>query len=100
MLRIAFAAAPLRAACSTVSPAEPEIPVRGETPGYTCRNEGLARFAGRTATPALVAEMRQSSGAKTVRLVRPGMMVTMEFRGDRLTVWVDAGNRVIRVNCG
>jgi 23S rRNA G2445 N2-methylase RlmL len=100
MRRIAFAAVPLLAACSTVSPAEPEIPVRGETLGYTCKNEALSRFVGREATPALVTEMRQASGAKTVRLVRPGMMITMDFRNDRLTVWVDAGNRVTRANCG
>lgn len=100
MLRIAFLAAPLIAACSTVSPAEPEIPVRGETPGYTCRNEGLGRFVGREATSAVATELRRASGARTIRWVRPGTMVTMDFREDRLTVRLDDRNRVIRASCG
>ncbi len=100
MLRIAFVAAPLIAACSTVSPAGPEIPVRGETSGYACRSEGLDRFVGREATSELAVELRRASGARTVRWVRPGMMVTMDYREDRLTVRLDERNRVIRANCG
>ena len=100
MLRIAFVAAPLIAACSTVSPAEPEIPVRGETSGHACRNSELDRFVGREATSGLAAELRRASGAKTVRWVRPGMMVTMDYRNDRLTVRVNERNRVVSANCG
>ena len=86
-------------ACATAAP-QPEIPVRGETPGFTCRNQGVARFVGRAATPELAAELRRASGAKTVRWVRPGTMITMDFRTDRLTVRVSARNRVIAANCG
>ena len=31
---------------------------------------------------------------------RTGMMVTMDFRADRLTVYLDAANRVERASCG
>lgn len=86
-------------ACAAAAP-EPEIPVRGETPGFTCRNPGLDRFVGREATTGLADELRRASGARTVRWVRPGMMVTMEYRYDRLTVRLDARNRVIAANCG
>ncbi len=86
-------------ACAAAAP-QPEIPVRGATPGFTCRSQGLERFVGRAATAELGAEMRRASGAKTVRWVPPGSMITMEYREDRLTVRVDAGNRVIAANCG
>ena len=95
ILLLAMALAASAAAASQVN-----IPVRGETPGFTCRNQGLARFVGRRATPELAAQMRRASGAKTVRWVRPGSMITMEFRDDRLTVRVSARNRVIAANCG
>ena len=77
-----------------------EIPVRGQTPGFTCRNQGLARSVGRSATPELAAELRRASGAKIVRWVRPGSMITMDYRDDRLTVRVSARNRVIAASCG
>ena len=86
-------------ACATAA-SQPEIPVRGETPGFTCRNQGLARFVGRSATSELAIELRRASGAKIVRWVRPGSMITMEYRSDRLTVRVSARNRVIATNCG
>ena len=95
---IVLSAMVLPACSAAASPVE--IPVRGETPGFICRSQGLARFVGRAATPGLAAELRRASGAKTVRWVRPGSMITMDYRDDRLTVRVNARNRVIAANCG
>ncbi|MCY7398715.1 MAG: hypothetical protein LH466_07765 [Sphingomonas bacterium] len=44
--------------------------------------------------------MLAASGARTLRWVAKGMMVTMEYRGDRLTVHLDANNRVESATCG
>ena len=87
----------LLSACAT-APAEP--PVRGETPGYACRSEGLGSFAGRQADQSVGSEILRVSGARNLRWVSPGMMVTMEFRADRVTVWLAPGNRIERVSCG
>jgi hypothetical protein len=86
-------------ACAAAA-SQAEIPVRGEIPGFTCRKPALSRFVGRRATPELAAELRRASGAKAVRWVRPGSMITMDYRDDRLTVRVNARNRVIAANCG
>ena len=95
--RIAIAAAALAAsACAT---AEQPIPVRGETPGRTCDDSGIQDFVGRERSPALEAEMLRVSGAAIVRWVAQGTMITMEFRADRLTAWLDAGNRIERISC-
>ena len=40
------------------------------------------------------------SGARNARVVKPGMAVTMDFRQDRVTVQVDAQNRIERASCG
>jgi hypothetical protein len=91
------------AACATAPAAEPqaepEPPVRGES-GYVCRSEGLTLFAGQEATSAVGQEILRVSGARRVRWVQPGMMVTMDYREDRVTVWLASGNRIERVNCG
>ena len=75
-------------------------PVAGETPGFACRGDSLASFAGRAATTELGAQMLRQTGARHLRWVAKGMMVTMDFREDRLTVYLDANNRVERASCG
>lgn len=34
-----------------------------------------------------------------VRVIRPGMAVTMDYRPDRLNIEIDARNRIARVHC-
>jgi hypothetical protein len=97
MRRIALLAPALLAACSTAT-AEPLV--HGETPGYICRNDGLGRFAGRPATSELGAEMLAASGARTLRWVRFGAMITMEFSPSRLTVRLDQQGKVASATCG
>ncbi len=64
-------------------------------------NAAPAQFAtGRTADAALAEEARVRSGARTVRVLRPNEVVTMEFNAERLNLAVDQAGRVIRVNCG
>lgn len=99
MRRIALFAPALLAACAAAPAADPAPPAVGES-GYVCRNADLGGFAGRPATTEVGAEILRVSGARHLRWVRPGMMVTMEFREDRVTVWLAAGNRIERVNCG
>ena len=83
------------AACATAQP----IPVRGGEPGSTCDDSDIQQFVGRQASSDLAAEMQRVSGAAIVRWVPHGSVITMEFRSDRLTVYLDAGNRVERIAC-
>jgi hypothetical protein len=66
----------------------------------SCRNDGLASFVGQVATAELGAQILRQSGAKTLQWVAPGTMVTMDFRGDRVRVYLAPGNAVSRVSCG
>ena len=81
-------------ACSTAPAAAPVAPAAG-----SCLPATLARFAGQPATRELGARMLRETGRTAIRWVRPGMAVTMEYREDRLTVYVDAANRVERASC-
>ena len=84
------------AACASVA-AEP--PVMGG-PLATCRGDALPNFSGQQATQELGSHMLAASGARAIRWVAKGMMVTMDFRGDRLTVYLDGANRIERASCG
>jgi hypothetical protein len=100
MLPACATAAPQPPAVATDTAAAGRIPLGSPAGGPVCRRFDSRPYVGREATPELAAELRRASGAKTVRWVRPGMLITMEYREDRLTAHVDARNRVIRANCG
>ncbi len=75
-------------------------PEYGRTAGKECRKVDFARFIGKPATSALAAEARDAAGAATVRWLQPGQIVTMEYRADRLSITLDATNRVVSIGCG
>ena len=68
--------------------------------GGICRPDSLAAYVGREATPDTLAQLQRASGAKTIRVVQPGMMVTMEFSPERITVQLAPGNKIERASCG
>ena len=65
-----------------------------------CRREPLAQFIGQPASQELGARMLRASGARIIRWVPKGGMVTMDFSPHRLTVQLDGSNRVEAANCG
>ena len=89
----------LGAGCTTVAANEPPAG-HGETPGYECKNEGLDAFVGREPTSEVGTDILNKSGAKVLRWLKPGQIVTMEFRSDRVNVHLNANNRIERVTCG
>jgi peptidase inhibitor I78 family protein len=97
MRKLAILAPALISACST-APAAPRA--QGEAPGRACQSAGLERFAGQPATSETGAAILRASNATVLRWVPHGTIITMEFRADRVTVWLSAGNRINRVNCG
>lgn len=87
-----LAFAPL-AACTSIQPAAPLAPED------RCSPATLGQYAGLPATAELGAAMLRANGKTALRWVQPGMAVTMDFREDRLTVYIDAAGRVERVSC-
>jgi hypothetical protein len=81
-------------ACTTAHSAPPMIPERA------CRAESASSLIGRPGGAALAEQARQMSGARTVRVLHPGDIVTMEFRGNRLNVHLDAAGKIERITCG
>lgn len=55
---------------------------------------------GKPFTDALAAEVKKKVGANSMRIIPPGMMVTMDYRGDRLNISYDEKKIITNVNCG
>ena len=94
---VTLALLPLAACTIATSDATADNPPA--TPG-TCRSEALAQFVGQPASEDLGERMLRASGARTIRWVPKGGVVTMEFSPQRVTVQLDGSNRVESANCG
>jgi hypothetical protein len=68
--------------------------------GVQCNADRVQPLVGREATPDLIARAQQRSGARTVRVIRPGMAVTMDFRSDRLNLDLDGTDTITAARCG
>ena len=97
MRRAVLLAPALLAACST-APADP--PIHGATPGHTCTEEGTAQYVGQLRSEAVGTEIKRASNAAVLRWAPPGVMLTMDFREDRVTVWLDPANKITKIRCG
>ena len=94
MHRVAILICALLGACSTMAQV-PAAPGSGQ-----CNDAGLAEFIGQEASAELGARMQARSGAKVLRWVAYGTMITMDFSAERLTVSLDRQNWVEAARCG
>ena len=84
--------------CATMTESEPPPPVAGAE--GACSTEALRDLIGRTATAELGAEALRRSGARTIRWIQPGQMITMDYSPARLNIRLDEKNAVLSFDCG
>jgi hypothetical protein len=87
----------ITAACAQVPPADAEPPAQGAGSCDAAKTGGLV---GREATKAVESEALRLSGARTVRRVPKDGVITMDYREDRLNIWLDGANRIEKITCG
>lgn len=84
------------AACTTTADA---VPVTAND-GVMCTADQVGEFSGQQATQEVAARIQKATGARTFRWLPKGMIVTMEYRGDRVNAILDAANKIESVRCG
>jgi hypothetical protein len=100
-MRKVFLLAPaLLAGCSTAPAAPPAVPVHGQTPGHTCTTAGTAGFVGQSRSDEVGAAITRVTNAAILRWAPPGVMLTMDSRADRVTVWLDPSSKITQLKCG
>lgn len=87
----------LLAACST---APAQTPVHGVTPGHKCRTDGTSQFVGMIRSDRTGSAIKRASHAAVLRWAPPGVMLTMDYREDRVTVWLDPAHKITQIRCG
>jgi hypothetical protein len=87
----------LVAACSTAPAA---MPVQGVTAGHKCDAAGTDRFIGQPGTRTTGAAIKRATNAAVLRWAPPGVMLTMDFREDRVTIYLGPNKKVTKISCG
>lgn len=83
----------LLAACATTAPEAP--PVAGQ-----CNADAAQGHVGHAATAEMIEAARKDAGADSVRTLKPGQAVTMEYLAGRLNLYLDANGKIERIGCG
>ena len=83
--------------CAHAEPPESAQMRPGAAP---CSDKKVQRLVGRLRSDKVAAEAKRLSGAMALRWVRPGMMVTMDYREDRLNLHIDAKGKILSASCG
>ena len=93
------AAPPAEAPANGAAPAE-AIPIRVGEDSSGCDAARAAGLVGRQRSAELGAEAMRLSGARALRWIPPGTMVTMDYREDRLNIELDGAGKVTKIRCG
>jgi len=89
-----FAAAFSLSACAT-PPATDDTSAAGQ-----CDADAAQRHVGHPANAGMIEAARKDAGADTVRTLKPGQVVTMEYLAGRLNLYLDANGDIERIGCG
>ena len=85
------------AACAQVPPADAEPPAQGRG---ICDAAKAQKLVGRTPTKAVRTEALRLSGARALRKIPRDGVVTMDYREDRLNLYLDGAGKIERISCG
>ena len=93
-MRLLLAALALTA-CTPPPASTPPPPEAG-----ACNAAPAQGLIGRPASASVAEEAQRLTGARVWRWLRPGQIVTMEYRADRLNLRLNAEDKVAAITCG
>ncbi len=74
--------------------------IHGVTPGHKCNTAGTDQFVGRLGNKKTGLAIKHVTHAAVLRWAPPGVMLTMDYREDRVTVHLDQNRTVTMIRCG
>lgn len=95
-----LATALLAAGCSTADKTPTASAPKAADPSQGCSSSAVEHLEGKVATPELLEEARAQAGAISARVLTPDSVVTLEYNGQRLNLYVDDQDVITRASCG
>jgi hypothetical protein len=68
--------------------------------GGACNAEPAQSYVGKSASDANLQAAFKASGARSMRALKPGQPMTMDYREDRVNILQDASGTIERISCG
>lgn len=89
-------------ASATNDSAAPKPPTVDQTAptSQTCDASAVQYAIGAPFDEANVATLEEQSGARQVRVLRPGTAATMDYRDDRLNIHLESNDMIEALRCG
>ncbi|MFC0203791.1 I78 family peptidase inhibitor [Novosphingobium soli] len=85
-------------ACQAQTP-PPEPSPGAATMEPNCGADQLGSYVGRQASDEVLAAITAARSGHAVRIIRPGTVVTQDYRPDRLNVTVDESGTITALRC-
>lgn len=82
------------AACAPMPPAAPPPLVDA------CVADQAAWAIGMGISDEIVERVRVDTRSRSVRVIRPGQAVTMDYRGDRVNIKLNERDAIVGISCG
>jgi hypothetical protein len=82
------------------APQAPRAVTNRALPIRTCNPEAALPLVGSMADEATLERAKKLSGARSVRVLRPGRPQAMNYSSGRLNAEVDRSRRITRFSCG
>ncbi|WP_069306108.1 I78 family peptidase inhibitor [Methylobrevis pamukkalensis] len=83
-----------------VRPPRDPSPIVVRPPRGRCDARNARFVIGERAVGRVVRDAQNASGARTVRVIRPGEFTTRDYRADRLNIEVNNRDRIRNLSCG
>lgn len=85
------------AACTAQTQPEPSLPP--EPAPADCGASQLGGYVGHTASDEVLAAIRGWRGDKPLRVLKPGSAMTMDYRPERLNIFLDNDGVITKFEC-
>ncbi|AZY49000.1 I78 family peptidase inhibitor [Bordetella avium] len=68
--------------------------------GASCDAQSAQSWLGQPFTDSSSADVRKRSGSDTVRVLKPGQVMTLEYNPGRVNIIVDGQGKISAIRCG
>ncbi len=88
------------AGCAANKSASPSSSVSASPSGKSCNAQPAQNLVGQAFSASVGADVRGRTGSDSVRVLKPGQVMTLEYNPARVNVIVDGQGKISAIRCG
>lgn len=68
--------------------------------GKSCDGQPVQNLVGKTFSDSIAGDVKSGSSSDTVRVLKPGQVMTLEYNPSRVNIIVDGQGKISAIRCG